>query len=106
MHAAEMGEMGHIAASAGKTGEQFNGSEDNDHPLGFHGYRREYKLQDIVGEHHAVGEQQAVDGARGTDSRHPVDGCLDQTWSLRKRYLKIHHKLVDQTGAYTAYHII
>lgn len=66
-HATEVGEMGHVVG----TEEAFIQLDDgiaDDEPLGLDGHK-EIEVDALVGEHHAKGEEYAIDSTRGTNSR-------------------------------------
>ena len=65
-HAAQVGEVGHAVVGVEKALDEFQRGIADDEPLGLDGHE-EVEVYVFVGEGHAEGQQQAVDGARGTD---------------------------------------
>ena len=74
-HATEMGQMCHVAAGHGQCGEELDGNGAEHHPLGLDGDGDRDDKHLLVGKHHAEGEQQGIDAARGTHSGQPVELC-------------------------------
>ena len=64
-HAAKVGKMGHAVVRAEDTLEELDGNHADDEPLGLDRHE-EVEIDVFVGEHHAEGQQQGVDGSRGT----------------------------------------
>ena len=72
-HAAEMGQMGHVAAGHGEGREKLDGNGAEHHPLGFDGNGDGDDEHLLVGKHHPEGQQQGIDAARGTHGGQSVE---------------------------------
>lgn len=91
-HATEVGEMGY--AVGGKDAlEEFDGGVADDEPFGFDGHE-EVEIDALVGEHHAEGQQDAVDGSGGPHGDAPSG---DQEVAQAGAYAA--HEIVDKEAA-------
>ena len=72
-HTAQVGEMRDAGGEARHTGEELDGGEDRDHPLGAECHGREEQGHPGLGEEHRVAHQHAVDGTGGAHCRGVLD---------------------------------
>ena len=74
-HATQVCEMGYAVVGAGHAGEELDGGVDDDEPASLDG-KEEIQVDVLVGEHETVGQQDAVDGAGGSNGGDADDGLV------------------------------
>ncbi len=95
-HAADVGEVGHVAAQARPPHEELHDAVDHHEPLGLDGHGQEDEDDRHVGMHDAEREQQAHDGARSAQQLHVVFARQPHGRHLNQRRTHAAYHVVDQ----------